>query len=171
MREQRRSNQLWNGRAIRIMPIGHSELAKKINVMVAQRAFQISEGRGFATGQELNDWRRAESEVVGPLSGGFMEGSEGILLSAPATCFEKGAIEIDVEPRRLVIFGKRAFGGTPALEGNPSKLQRREIARVFDLPVAVEPAGVTARFSHGMIEIALPKTRSRRAAGASPQDA
>jgi hypothetical protein len=154
------------------MPIDRSELTKKIDVMVARRAFQISEGRGFAPGQELRDWQCAESEVVGPLSGGFMEGSEGILVSAPASCFEKGAIEIGIEPRRVAIFGKqRTCAGTPAVEGNYSKLQGREIVRVLNLPVEVEPTAATARFSHCMLEIALPKTRSRRSAGASPQNA
>src|ERR1700686_392153 len=71
MREQTRTNQSWNGRTLTLMPIKSADCTKRITDIVARRAFQISEARGFTPGHEIEDWKRAESEIVSPICGGW----------------------------------------------------------------------------------------------------
>lgn len=106
MREQIRTNQSWDGRTLKMVPMRSADCTKKIADMVARRAFQISEARGFAPGHEMEDWQRAESEIVSPICGGWAMANDRIVVTASAALFKQGAIEICVEPRRLAIFGR-----------------------------------------------------------------
>jgi Protein of unknown function (DUF2934) len=137
---------------------------KRITNIIARRAFQISEARGFIPGHEMEDWKRAESEIVSPLCGGWTVANGGIVVTATASLYKEGTIEICVEPRRLAIFGKqRTSSGHNMLAEGRSNTQEKEIVRILDLPVEIDPAGATARFDHCMLEISLPNARSARA--------
>jgi hypothetical protein len=163
MRQQTLSSQSWNGRTLKIMPMIPDDCTRRITDIVARRAFQISEGRGFAPGHEDEDWQRAESEIASPLCGGWTVASDRIVVTTTASRFKEGALEICVEPRRVAIFARQQTSteqSVPAEDrDNP---QEQQIVRILDLPVDVEPSGVTARFHHCMLEISLPKARSIR---------
>jgi hypothetical protein len=155
-----------------MMPMRSANSTKKITDIVARRAFQISEARGFTPGHEMEDWRRAESEIVGPLCGGWTVADGMIVVTTTASVYEEGPIEICVEPRRLAIFGKqRATSGHETLAEGRYDKQEKEIVRVLDLPVEVDPSGATARFNHCMLEISLAKVRSIRGIGADSRAA
>jgi hypothetical protein len=163
MRVQTRGNQSWNGRTLRMMPIKSADCANRIRDIVARRAFQISEARGFAPSYEMEDWKRAESEIVSPLCGGRSVADDGIVVTAPASHYEEGMIEICVEPRRLTIFGKeRTASGHYIVEVGRYNAPEKEIVHILDLPVEVDPSEATARFDHCMLEISLPNARSAR---------
>jgi hypothetical protein len=51
MPEQTRANPSWNGRTLKMMPIRPADCTKRITDIIARRAFQISEVRGFTPGQ------------------------------------------------------------------------------------------------------------------------
>jgi HSP20 family molecular chaperone IbpA len=109
----------------------------------------------------MEDWQRAESELVGPICGGWTAANDRIVVTATASVFKEGAIEICVEPRRLVIFGKQRNStgqDTPAEDRYDT--QELEIVRILGLPVEIDPSGATARFDHCMLEMSLPKARS-----------
>jgi hypothetical protein len=163
MREQTRVNQSWNGRILKMMPMGSADCTERIAEIVARRAFQISEARGFAPGHEMEDWKGAESELVNPICGGWTVANDRIVVTATASLFKEGPIEICVEPRRLAIFGKqRTSTGNNMLTGDPYNTQEKEIVRILDLPVEIDPSRATARFDHCMLEMSLPKAHSFR---------
>lgn len=167
MRESTRTIQSWNGRTLTMLPCTSADCAKKITDIVARRAFQFSEARGFAPGHEMEDWQRAESEIVGPFCGGWTLADNSIVVTSIASLYKEGAIEVFVEPRRLVIFGiQRASLGHDTLQEDRSGTQEKEIIRILNLPVEINPAGATARFNHCMLEVSLPKLLSSRAVGA-----
>jgi hypothetical protein len=136
---------------------------KRITDTIARRAFQISEARCFTPGHEMEDWKRAESEIVGPLCGGWTPANGGIVVTATASLYIGGAIEICVEPHRLAIFGEqRASWGYYMLAKSRYITQEKETVRILDLPIEVDPAGATARFDHCMLEISLPNAHPAR---------
>jgi hypothetical protein len=148
------------------MPMRSADCSTRITDIVTRRAFQISEARGFTPGHELEVWKRAESEIVSPLFGGWTAATGGIVVTATASLYKEGAIEICVEPRRLAVFGtQRASTGQKMLAEDRYNTQEKEIVRILDLPVEVDPSGATARFDHCMLEISLPKVRSIRGFG------
>src|SRR2546422_5529648 len=40
------------------------ERVQEIKELIARRAYELSEARGFTHGQELEDWLRAQSEIL-----------------------------------------------------------------------------------------------------------
>lgn len=161
MQDKTRSNQLRKGGIITILPMSASTRARKMESIVARRAFQISERRGLMPGREAEDWRQAESEIVSPLCGGLTVASDRISVTTTIACFKEGVIEIWIEPRRLTIFGtKRTSVKHDVMEKDRSTAQEHEIVRILDLPVEIDPSRVTARLSHGMAEISLPRAQS-----------
>jgi len=136
----------------------------RIASAVAWRAFQISQDGGFAPGHVVENWKRAEAEVVSPLCAGLMMASDRILVTTNATRFKEGAIEICAAPRRLIIFGRpRECAARLRQQEDHSDLQGHGIVDILNLSVEIDPSRVTARFSQGMLEIELPKVRSTRA--------
>jgi HSP20 family molecular chaperone IbpA len=136
-----------------------------IRETIARRAFQLSEARKFEPGHSHEDWKHAESEIMGPLSCGCLMLDRNYVLSADAASFGEGEIEIYVEPRRLTIRGRaqdpRASTGS-IYAGH--KAHAYSIIRVIDLPVEIEPSEATATFRGRMIQMNLPKACEKRAA-------
>ena len=136
----------------------------RIDGAVAWRAFQISQDGGFAPGHEVEGWKRAEADVVSLLCAGLTMASDRVLVTTSATRFKEGAIEICAEPRRLILFGRpRECAARLRQQEDHSDPQGHGIVDILNLPVEIAPSSVTARFSHGMLEIELPKVRSTRA--------
>lgn len=164
MQEPTRSNPSWNGRTVKVIPMSPAGCTGRIASAVAWRAFQISQDGGFAPGHVVENWKRAEAEVVSPLCAGLMMASDRILVTTSATRFKEGAIEICAAPRRLIIFGRpRKCAARLRQQEDHSDLQGHGIVDILNLSVEIDPSRVTARFSQRMLEIELPKVRSTRA--------
>ncbi len=146
----------------RIVAVGATEQAHRVQDAVAHRAFEIFEGRGSISGHELEDWRQAETELTSGHCSGQMKLDGSLWVSADAAFFEPDTIEIWVAPRKLTISGK------------PHVLPSRSIARqevpagkdemvfhVIDLACEVDPLHVTAKFDDAAsLEIVLGKAEA-----------
>ena len=158
----------WNGRHLKVTRVTPEERAGIIRATTAKEAFRISESRGFKPGHEMEDWRQAESEIVRPLDCGFLVSDHRIELSTDAACFGEGEIEICVEPRHLTICGtERACTPGAASKSADSRSADRSIIRSLELPLEIEPSGVSARFKGRMIEIELPRAFAKKKAAAA----
>ncbi|HEY6287835.1 MAG TPA: DUF2934 domain-containing protein, partial [Nitrospiraceae bacterium] len=74
---------------------------------IARRAFEIFEGNGRWSGHELDDWLRAESELLHPMHLELTESDNNLAVQAEVPGFSANELEINVEPLRLTIAGKR----------------------------------------------------------------
>jgi hypothetical protein len=163
MRQETSTERSWNGRNLKIAPVSPAEQSKRIRDAVAVRAFQICESRGCGAGHDAEDWQRAESEIVGPLNCGHLVLDDRIWLSTDVAYFEKGAIEICVEPRRLTICGTPRIGKpSQPPESGGSGSRKGVIFRFLDFPVEILPAQATAKFKGRFVEIDLPKAQAMR---------
>ena len=72
----------------------------------ARRAFEIFVTNGSWLGNDLEDWFRAESELLHPLQLEMTESDENLTVRAEVPGFGAKELEISVEPRRLTILGK-----------------------------------------------------------------
>ena len=81
-------------------------------------------------------------------------------LGTDASAFEEGTIEIWIAPRRITICGKpwiekeRAASGERCVE---------MIYHIVNLPLEVDPSGVTATFRGPSLEIVLRKAQAKPA--------
>src|SRR5579863_9185299 len=73
---------------------------------IARRAFEIFNNNGRWFGHELEDWVRAESELLHPLHLEISETDNDLAVRAEVPGFTTKELTIDVEPRRLTITGK-----------------------------------------------------------------
>ena len=142
----------------------------QLEQMTARRAYEIFEGRGRTHGHDLQDWFEAQAELFVPLAGELIEGEYSLEWKADVNGFHSADFEVHVDPRRLVILGRRIGKGTPE-QSEPALRcdSEKEIYQVVELPVEVNPVLVTAHVRDGVLGVFLLKAAhalARRAAAA-----
>ncbi|HUI74443.1 MAG TPA: DUF2934 domain-containing protein [Candidatus Acidoferrum sp.] len=144
----------------------------ELNESISRRAYEIFERKGKTHGHDIEDWFEAQAELLSPLHGDFVEEEFSLKWRAEIDDFHAKDLEVHVEPHRLVVLGRKVadkFHGHPASAIHES--QGKEIYRVVDLPMEVDPFMVTANIQNGMLEVfmlkaANPRERMWRAAAA-----
>lgn len=133
--------------------------AREVHDLIARRAYAIYEGRGHASGHDVQDWLQAESEVVSPVCVGCMELNRDLRIDVGIEKSELPQLQVSIEPSRLIISGKRAAERTGEdARGHPGETPRPvEIFQAVNLPCTVEPAGARATFVNGLLELLVPK--------------
>ena len=127
---------------------------------VARRAFEIFETNGRRFGRDLDDWIRAERELLHPLYVEVSETDDVFTVEVEVPGFTEKDIEISLEPRRLTVSGtretteKRKKGTTVYSERASNR-----IFRVVGLPAEVDTAStaIKAMYDKGILTITLPK--------------
>ena len=120
-------------------PLSVFERADALFDAVSKRAYEIFQGGGGVFGRELDDWFKAERELLHPLHISMNESGDALAVRAEVPGFSEKELEINVEPRRLVIRGKRE---TKKEEKKGKTIYSEtcadQIMRVVDLPADVE---------------------------------
>ena len=126
--------------------------------LVARRAYDIFENNGRGFGRDLEDWFKAESELLHPVHLDVVEAEGALTVRAEVPGFNADEIEVSVEPRRLTITGKRE-SRSEQKKGRTVYSDRcsNQFLRVVDLPAEVEATKVTAALKNGVLELELPK--------------
>jgi HSP20 family protein len=137
---------------------------------IARRAFELFESNGRWFGHDLNDWFRAETEILHPLALDLKETDGEFRVRAEVPGFSAKDLEISLEPRCLKIAGKRETKE----EEKKGKLIRSElradqILRAIDLPADVDTSKVSASLKDGVLTIDLPKAAHAKAVRIEPK--
>jgi HSP20 family protein len=143
---------------------------KEVFDNISKRAFEIFENNGRVLGREWEDWFKAESEVLRPLSLNVQESDKEVTVKAEVPGFSSKNLQVSVEGNRLTITGKRETKE----EKTEKKTVYREhssdqIMRVIDLPAAVDAEKATATLKDGMLELTLPKLAPARKIAIEPK--
>lgn len=125
---------------------------------LSRRAYQIFEGNGRAFGRDWEDWFQAERELLHPVHVSVEEFDDSFAVKAEVPGFSEKELEINLEPRRLTITGKRE-AKKEEKKGKTVYAERccDEILRMVDLPAEVETDKVNATLKNGVLEFTLPK--------------
>jgi len=127
---------------------------------IARRAFEIFEGNGREFGHDLENWFKAERELLYPVNIEFTENDEAFEIKVEVPGFTEKELEINVEPRRLVIAGRRETKTPEEKKGKVVRAETttEELLRVVELPAAIETGKVTATLmKNGILSLNLPK--------------
>lgn len=131
---------------------------RELSNAIAHRAFEIFEGRGRADGHHLEDWLRAESELLHPVHLDIGESDEALTVRAEVPGFSAKELEVGVEPHRLTISGKRETREKRSFKKTIYTDQcSNQIFRAIDLPAEVDSSKVTATLKDGVLELVLPR--------------
>jgi len=146
---------------------------QQVQLAIARRAYELFEARGCQHGYEREDWFRAESELLRPVSVSMSETAELLNLRVNVFGFEPNEINASVEPRRITILGKKEVCAT---ESEGGKLEYIDwspdlLLQSIDLATEVVPESAIAELSLGILtfqirKAAQPATDSVRAAAA-----
>lgn len=141
-----------------VPPAALFDRIQQLQDAIARRAFQFFEDDGRIVGQDLEDWFKAESELLHPVHIDVAESGEGLTVRAEVPGFSAKDLEISLEGRRLTIAGKRE---TKEERKDKKTIYTErcsdQVLRVVDLPVAVDAAKAAATLKDGMLEIKAPK--------------
>lgn len=133
---------------------------------IARRAFTFFEERGRQLGYEMEDWFRAETEILRHLSINLRESETHYLVEAEVPGFSASEISISAEPNRLIIEGKAPPRPEIATERTLiEEWRNKHFLRTVELRKTIDPAGVTARLENGLLEVSLPKAPHQEPVG------
>lgn len=152
-------------RPVAITPV--ESLLTRINNIsqaIMQRAYEIFEGNGRRFGHDLEDWSKAEMDLLHPVRVNITESDENLEVKAEVPGFSEKEIEVSVEPRRLTIASKRETSKEEK-KGKAvySEFCSDQMLRVVDLPASVDADKTTATLKNGVLQLTMPKTAKAKA--------
>jgi HSP20 family molecular chaperone IbpA len=155
-----------------IRTTGLSAEAKELFDSIARRAYEIFESEGRVPGHALDDWLQAEAELFQRAPLKITESREGVTVQADVRGFAPKVLEVDLEPRRVTIIGKRYNTAKRSTDtGNSSESLTTELLRTMQLPVEIDTRHATARLKRGILELDMKKTiawKASKAQSSSP---
>lgn len=136
----------------------------KLSEAIRQRAYQIFEGSGHGLGHDLEDWFKAEMDLLHPVHVNITESGENFEVKVEVPGFNEKEIEVSVEPRRLTITGKRETEQKEERKGKTvySESCSDQILRIVDLPANVDAEKTTATLKNGVLHLTMPKAAKAR---------
>ena len=139
---------------------------------IARRAFEIFDSNGKWLGNDLEDWFRAESELLHPVHLEIAETDANLTVRAEVPGFSTKELEINVGPRQLTITGKHE-AQEESKKGKTVYSERcaNEILRVVDLPAEVDSSKVTATLKDGILNLEMPKAPHAKTVRVEPKTA
>jgi HSP20 family protein len=140
------------------------EQMKEFSQSVARRAYEYFEARGREFGYDLEDWFRAESELMRRVPLEIKEADSQITVRAEVPGFAANEINVSVEPQRLFISGKSEKTTEDQKEQTLlSEIRSNRFCRELRLPAEVDPAKTTAVLKDGVLELGLAKVAESKA--------
>jgi HSP20 family protein len=135
------------------------EQMKDFSQSIGRRAYEFFEARGREFGHDLDDWFRAETELMRRVPVEVKEAETGITVRAEVPGFNANEIEVSVEPKWLVLSGKSEKQTEETKEEKVySEFRSNQFCRQLTLPAEVDPAKTTATLKDGVLELTLAKT-------------
>jgi len=130
----------------------------KLMNQVRQRAYQIFEGRGRGEGRDLDDWFKAEMELLKPVPLEVTEKDNILHICADVPGFKEDELEVNLDAGVLTIKGEHREETEKKDEKTyHSERHAQQIFRRFSLPVNVISDKATASLKDGVLEISVPK--------------
>ncbi len=131
----------------------------RIRETIERRAFEIFQNNGGLPGRELDDWFKAEEELLHPVHMNLAESEGAVTVTFEVPGFGAEQLQVSLEPRRLMVSGKKETSKEEDRKGKTVYREQcsDEILRVIDLPAEVDAAKATAILKNGVLELRLPK--------------
>jgi HSP20 family protein len=134
------------------------EKVAEITKDIAQRAFEFFRERGGEFGKDVEDWFKAESELLRPVPIEMTESDAEIFVTAAVPGFKAEEIEISVKDDVLIVSGKTE---TDEESEDASTIVREwtsnRFYRQLTLPSRIFPDKANAKLVDGLLKLTLPK--------------
>lgn len=135
---------------------------------VRQRAFEIFQSRG-SSGNDFEDWLRAESETFVRPTVEFLETADGYRLEFAVPGLEPGDLDVRVSSGRVVVKGERTIRRASEQERVlVSEYCAKHVFRELAIPLDADPLQANARLEKGILVLTLPRAKGAMARGGKP---
>jgi HSP20 family molecular chaperone IbpA len=139
---------------------------------IARRAYEIFEANGRQFGRDMEDWFRAEHELMHPAYLEITESDNELAAKIEVPGFEAKELEISVGPSRVTLAGKHETAKEEKKEKTLySERRANQIFRSFELPAEVDPERVTATLKDGVLDLKMPKAAAAKKIKVEPRAA
>src|SRR5690242_10559132 len=125
--------------------------------LVARRPFELLGATPRFFTRELENWLKPEPELFRPVNLKLFETEEALPIRAEVPGFTEKELDVHVEPRRLIITGKKEYKEEKKELMPVYKEKLDQIYRTVKFPIEVRPEEVKAILSNGVLELTLPK--------------
>lgn len=124
----------------------------------AGKAYDLFRMRGGEWGRELDDWFRAETEVLRPVPVEIKEIDENIIVNAAVPGFKPDEIEVSVKDDLLILSGETKASDEKKDENViVREWKSNKFLRQFTLPSNVDANKVEAHLTDGILKLIMPK--------------
>jgi HSP20 family molecular chaperone IbpA len=136
---------------------------RDVRHLIARRAYQLFADRGFADGHDLDDWLRAERELLHSAPLELRETDSEFILRAELPGFRENEVTVAADPLSVIIMAEHEAEHEVDSEQRKAKMLYSEwrsnrVFRSLSLPVPVNPRKASMRLSNGLLEIKLTKS-------------
>ena len=140
--------------------------------VIARRAFELFDSRGRQPGHDLDDWLRAEAELLLPLSVEMTQTDGQLTVRAEVPGFNATDLQVSVEAHRLIISGRANQTAEQQQDETASSTPRsKEIFRAIELPVVVDAGQLRMTLADGILTLTLPIVETSEGAGTGVESA
>ena len=132
---------------------------------IARRAFEMFQNDGGFFGKDLDNWFRAEADLLHPTHVAVTESDDTVTVHVEVPGFNANELQVSLEPRRLTVSGKRESSKEDKKKGKTVYQEKcsSELLRGIDLPAEVDTAKTTATLKNGVLTLAMPKSVQAKA--------
>jgi len=167
MKSQKASKPKSDPPAVLLTPSDPAHLQQKmqeLQLAIARRSHELFEARGREHGHDCEDWFRARSELLCPVSVSMSESENRISIRADVIGFDETELEVSVEPSRITIMGKKKTSGTNAKRGTIEMTSSPpdQVLEVVDLATEVMPEHAVVELRAGVLKFELPAAAKQK---------
>jgi HSP20 family protein len=132
---------------------------------IAKRAYELFVTSGFTNGHDLDDWLKAEQELLKPIALDVKDLKDHFVVTARLPGFDSKDLDIHLNGSRLVITGKHDTREEKK-EKKPGIISKQcksaQVYRMIELPGAVVADRARAELKNGVLELKLPKVEKAK---------
>jgi HSP20 family protein len=131
---------------------------RDVRHLIARRAYQLFADRGSTDGHDLDDWLRAERELLHSAPVELRETDSEFILRAELPGFRENEVTVAAEPLSVIITAEHEVDAKQqTAKMLYSEWRSNRVFRSLNLPAPVNPRKASKRLSNGVLEIKLPK--------------
>ena len=130
---------------------------------VRKRAFDLFQRRGALDGGDLEDWFRAERDLVQTPESEMVETDKEMQMKIAVPAMEAKDIQISALPDAIIVQGETSHKEEKK-EGKVhfSEFSERKLFRRFAMPTGIDVEQVKATLENGMLQITAAKTAAAK---------
>ena len=136
---------------------------RKLFNELQQRAFNLFQERGGGDGMALEDWFRAERELLEIPASEMTEDEKEVHVRAAVPGLKAKDIEVTATPREIIIRGETSERNNGKKgKARFSEFSERKVFRRYELPANVDVDKISADLKDGMLVIDMPKVEAAK---------